>query len=261
MSITHQSAFRPEKASALVVGTVEHWPCASQVEMHSHERHQLMYSTRGVMHVVTESGRWILPPTRAIWIGVGTVHAFLAKRPVDTTILYIDPLAKGAPRWRGCVVVNVSVLVRELIAACAALPWDHRPQSREGRLARVLLEQLDALPQAPLDLPEPSDPRAARVAARLMRHPADRTPLAMLASDAGASVATIERLFTAQTGMSFAAWRLRLRMIAALEQLANGESVSNVALAVGYESPSSFIAAFREMFGTTPARYFDGFKP
>jgi AraC-like DNA-binding protein len=38
--------------------------------------------------------------------------------------------------------------------------------------------------------------------------------------------------------------------------LAHGDSVSNVAYAVGYETPSSFIAAFRASFGTTPTAYF-----
>jgi AraC-like DNA-binding protein len=46
-------------------------------------------------------------------------------------------------------------------------------------------------------------------------------------------------------------------MITALENLANGDSVSNVADAVGYESPSSFIAAFKDSFGTTPTTYFE----
>jgi AraC-like DNA-binding protein len=45
-------------------------------------------------------------------------------------------------------------------------------------------------------------------------------------------------------------------MITALERLAHGESVSNVADAVGYETPSSFIAAFRDTFGRTSTAYF-----
>jgi len=44
-------------------------------------------------------------------------------------------------------------------------------------------------------------------------------------------------------------------MITALERLAHGDSVSNVACAVGYETPSSFIGAFRASFGTTPTAY------
>jgi AraC-like DNA-binding protein len=45
-------------------------------------------------------------------------------------------------------------------------------------------------------------------------------------------------------------------MITAPEQLAPGDSVSNVAYAVGYETPSSFKAAFKASFGTTPTAYF-----
>jgi AraC-like DNA-binding protein len=90
----------------------------------------------------------------------------------------------------------------------------------------------------------------------LRADPADRRPLAELASAAGASHRTIERLFASEARMSFGRWRVRQRMIAALEQLAHGDSVSNVAYAVGYETPSSFIAAFRASFGTTPTAYF-----
>jgi AraC-like DNA-binding protein len=35
------------------------------------------------------------------------------------------------------------------------------------------------------------------------------------------------------------------------------DSVSNVDDEVGYESPSSFIAAFEDSFGTTPTSYFE----
>ncbi|MFA5630820.1 MAG: AraC family transcriptional regulator [Porticoccaceae bacterium] len=209
------------------------------------------------MHVTTAIGRWILPSTRAIWISAGAAHAFLAKRPVDASILYIDQRAEGAPDWSGCVVLNVSPLVRELISACAVQSWDHRPHSPEGRLSHVLLDQLAALPHAPLDLPDPRDARAVRVTELLRDDPASRAPVAALASTVGASARTIERLFVLETGMSFGAWRLKHRMIVALELLAHGESVGNAAFSVGYESPSSFIAAFRAMFGTTPARYFD----
>ncbi|WP_408396401.1 helix-turn-helix domain-containing protein [Paraburkholderia sediminicola] len=90
----------------------------------------------------------------------------------------------------------------------------------------------------------------------LRANPADRRSLAELASTAGASHRTIERLFATEGRMSFGRWRIRHKMLVALEQLANGESVSNVADAVGYETPSSFIAAFRTTFGTTPTAYF-----
>ncbi len=56
--------------------------------------------------------------------------------------------------------------------------------------------------------------------------------------------------------MTFGAWRQRQKLIMAIEALAYGGSVKAVAMDVGYESASSFVAAFRSMFGVTPARYF-----
>lgn len=257
MSLERQTNFEPDNARAPIVGVVEQWPSISQRDMHSHHRDQLMYATRGAMHVITETARWVLPPTRAIWISRNTAHAFETKRPVDVTILYVDPHAPGSPRWEECTVINVSLLVRELLSACAAFSWDYRPNSRAGRLARVLLEQLQVLPQAPLKLPDPKDPRAVRLAQWFKKHPGARIPLSELAPKFGGSVKTLERAFVADTGMSFGEWRLRLRMMTALEHLAYGESVENVAHHVGYESSSSFIVAFRNTFGTTPSRYFN----
>ena len=74
--------------------------------------------------------------------------------------------------------------------------------------------------------------------------------------EAGASERTLARLFRSETGMTFAAWRQQLRLIRALELLAEGTAVTEVALAVGFDSPSSFIAMFRRSLGTTPSRYF-----
>ena len=45
-------------------------------------------------------------------------------------------------------------------------------------------------------------------------------------------------------------------LIHALERLAQGEAVATVADALGYASPSGFIAMFRRAFGASPGRYF-----
>jgi AraC-like DNA-binding protein len=256
MSRSGQTVLIPDDAQAPVVGARSHWPSRSEKAQHTHSRHQLMYSQKGVIHVSTPTGSWILPPTKSIWISGGIPHALLVKRPVELTTLWVARDAPGAPHWAGCKVVSVSPLLRELLSVCSEQPWDYPPASRSSRLAQVLLEQLEAREQAPLELPELSDPRAERVAAMLRADPADRRPLVELASAAGASHRTIERLFASEARMSFGRWRVRHRMIAALEHLAHGESVSNVAYAVGYETPSSFIAAFRALFGTTPTAYF-----
>ncbi len=62
--------------------------------------------------------------------------------------------------------------------------------------------------------------------------------------------------------MSWRAALRRMRMIRAIELLAEGEQpVTQVALAVGYSSLSAFTAAFREMTGQSPAEYRRSFRP
>jgi AraC-like DNA-binding protein len=120
----------------------------------------------------------------------------------------------------------------------------------------VVLDLLEELPQEPLTLPMPADPRARALAEGLARHPDDRRPLAELAREVGASPRTLQRAFLAEAGISFRAWRQQLRLHRALVLLAEGRSVTAAALEVGYESPSAFVAMFRRVLGTPPGRYF-----
>ncbi len=146
--------------------------------------------------------------------------------------------------------------MRELIVHVVGLGTLDRRDPARGRLLGVLLDQLEALPAIPLQLPLPRDPRAARVAAWLREHPDSPGLLKQVARRAGGSVRTVERLFRAETGMTFGKWRQQLRLLHALRLLAAGRSVTAVALEVGYDSPSAFIAMFRSALGTTPGRYF-----
>jgi AraC-like DNA-binding protein len=159
---------------------------------------------------------------------------------------------------RACCAVNVSPLLRELMVHIAAPEMQSRSEAVRGRLLGVLLDQLEALPTIPLQLPLPRDPRALRVAEWIRGHAEEPALLKQVARRSGASVRTLERLFLAETGMTFGKWRQQLRLLNALRELAKGRSVTDVALEVGYDSPSAFIAMFRGALGTTPTKYFAG---
>ena len=45
------------------------------------------------------------------------------------------------------------------------------------------------------------------------------------------------------------------RLLRALELLATGDNVTTIALELGYDNTSAFIAMFRRCLGTTPTRY------
>jgi transcriptional regulator GlxA family with amidase domain len=105
-------------------------------------------------------------------------------------------------------------------------------------------------------LPLPRDERLARVAHTLLDDVADDRRLDDWAHFVGMARRTFMRAFSAEVGMSFGRWRQQARLFAALEMLAQGKSVTEVAIAVGYDSVSAFIEMFRKMLGTTPQIYF-----
>lgn len=82
-----------------------------------------------------------------------------------------------------------------------------------------------------------------------------------LAAAAGATRRTLERRFAAETGVGIAQWRQRARLAHALQLLAAGTPVTEVAVAVGYATPSAFTAMFRSRLGAPPTRYLGGRGP
>jgi AraC-like DNA-binding protein len=215
---------------------------------------QLVYAARGVLRLSTDGGLWVLPPHRALWVPEGTRYQVAMSGPVTLRTLYF---ARGlSPYGQGCRVLDVPPLLRELIHyAHRMVPLFEREPAHE-RLVGVLLDVLRPLPDAPLLLPMPVDPRAASVAHTLRACPADRGSVGALAGAAGTSRRTLERIFLAETGMSVGRWRQRLRLVEAVRLLAEGMPVTSVAARVGYATPSAFGAAFTKELGVSPGRYF-----
>jgi AraC-like DNA-binding protein len=229
------------------------WTQGLTVPAHRHEWDQFTYATHGVLTVKTDKGTWVIPPHRAVWVPAGIEHTEIMSGPVAARSLFFIPrLARSMPRE--CTAVNVSLLLRELILSTIRIGVLDESVPAQARMIAVILDQFDALAEAPLQLKTPTDPRAVRVAALLEQTPAIAESLRVLARKAGASKRTIERLFRTETGVSFQQWRQRLRVIQALRLLASGASVTDVALDVGYSSTSAFIAMFKRELGTTPRR-------
>ena len=94
-----------------------------------------------------------------------------------------------------------------------------------------------------------------QITEEILTHPDNRRTLEEWAIWAGTSPRSLRRMFVADTGLTFAQWRQQANLMQALEMLIRGDSVSVVADALGYATPSSFIEMFRRAFGESPARY------
>jgi AraC-like DNA-binding protein len=174
---------------------------------------------------------------------------------VSLRSIYLDP-ARAPIAGTRCCVVQVSPLLRAAVLRAMDFPNPYPEQGPEARLAAVIFDEIRAAEVAPLHLPVPNDPRARRVALAFRDDPSDRRSRAAWARVGGTSERTLERLFDREVGTSFGKWQRQARLLAALEVLAAGESVTTAALEVGFQTPSAFITMFRRAMGTTPARYF-----
>ncbi|MEZ5978723.1 MAG: AraC family ligand binding domain-containing protein [Planctomycetota bacterium] len=180
-------------------------PPDQRLDAHAHPWGQLVLATDGVLAVETERGGWVVPPRRAVWIGAGFLHSVRATGRVRMRTLYLRPdLAE--PLQRACCVVPVSPLLRELALEVLRRGMLRDDEPAEARLAAVVVDQLRATEEVPLRVDLPSDVRARRVADAVRSDLARRLPLADLVRGSGASVRTVERLFVAQTGLTFRAW-------------------------------------------------------
>jgi AraC-like DNA-binding protein len=225
----------------------------------SEEWGQLLFPSRGTLTVHTEAGLWVVPFHQAVWVPAGVRHDVEVAGGVAMRALYLHPAALPARRGRlpeVCRVVEISPLLREVLRRALRLRTLDRRVVAERHLLAVLLDEIIVLPLAPLDLPMPRDPRGVRAAEWIRAEPAARHTLAEVARAAAASPRTLERLFRSETSLPFGVWRQRARLLRALQRLAEGEPVAAAANAVGYESTSAFVAAFRRALDTTPGKYF-----
>jgi len=238
---------------AIIALALDH-PDGHLIPLHWHSRAQLLYASTGVMTVTTGSGVWVLPPLRAMWVPAFTEHRIRASGHLSMRTLYIKPGAvSGFPP--ACRIVSVSPLLRELIVYSTTLPRFYEPGGLAGRIMALIIELIEFRDTAPLDLPIPRDPRLRNIFNRLSGDPSDGRTLEQWGTHVGATGRTLSRLFRAETGMSFHQWRQQLRFLEATRLLGQGESVTNIALDVGYGSLSAFVSVFRKALGVTPGRY------
>ncbi len=223
-----------------------------EIEPHTHERDQLVYSLTGVMRVRTTSEAWIVPPDRAVYLPSQTVHAISMRGDVEMRTLYISRDAHddlpSAP-----AVLEVSPLLRELVLALIDEPVIYDEQGRAGAVAFLILAEIAKAQRLSLVVPMPRDARLLRLCSALLDDPASRLTLDNWVDTAGASARTLARLFEAELGMSFSTWRQRVRFHNALEAIVAGEPIARIAERNGYRSASAFSSAFRKAMGQAPS--------
>lgn len=223
-------------------------------EFHSHAESQLVFQVRGELTCEASNALWIVPPQSALWVPGGVSHRIRGRAPLEGYSLFVDPRA-GANLPRECCAVSVSTLFRELLFRLAARPAHYDLDGPDARLVAVLLDELAAAKVENHRLPMPTEPRLRRLVEAMVANPADASTAEAWARRVGIGERTLHRRLVKETGLGFGRWRQQLHITLAIQRMARGASVQEVATELGYGSASSFVTMFRKALGTSPARY------
>lgn len=243
-----------ENAPRAVVGIGNEYPASYELAQHQHRRAQLVYAASGVIAVSTPQGAWVAPPERAVWIPGDTPHAVRMVGAVQTRSVLIEPDACRSLS-RACQVIGIAPLLRQLLFAAATVPVDYDVDGRDGLVMRLLVAEIESAPLVPLAVPFPGHAALAQHCHSFLEHPRADDTIDHWAGALGMNRRRFTRLFRRETGMSFVQWRQQACLSAALPRLAAGDSVTAIALDLGYDSSANFSTMFKRVLGVPPSRY------
>jgi AraC-like DNA-binding protein len=222
-----------------------------EASWHAHDSGQFILVETGISHLRTELGSWIIPARRVAWVPPGVRHA--SKPSGGGTGWVVIPPVELHDLPAGVCVLRASALMIASLQRLTQLT--SVDDSMRGLLWKVVAAEVSAAQPEPLEVPMPTAPRLLKAAQSVLTSPTAAASLDKLAARAGMSRRSFARHFRSQTGLPYARWKRAVIAQHALQLVAAGHKVSSVALDVGYESVSAFIAMFRRQYGESPRQF------
>lgn len=225
-----------------------------RVGMHAHAADALLLGTNGTFRVRASGRDW--QRTRAAHVPARLRHE-LDCGQVQMMVLYLAP-GRGDARQL-CARWDLSPTEIALGKQCPAGPM--------AELARAVIAgtidrgDLSSATDRLAGGPEPSsllgpdrEDRVDRLAARVLRDPADRGVLAREAARASISTSRLRHLFQERTGVSLRELRRWQRMRAVSRHVAAGARLTDAALEERFADSAQLSRDFRATFGIPPSR-------
>jgi len=220
---------------------------------HAHAQGQMFTVQSGLVSVVAENNHWVMPSGCIGWVPPQVMHGAAIHGEMRGLSLYFDPDFSHTKMPAILKVVRTTPLLAALIEEIT----QDKPSDRLAPYLQVLADIFMRLPAQTLFVPMPGDSRLVTLSKHLLQNPDDDTDLDGFAKLIGMSRRTLTRRFQEETGWSLGHWRQQMRLLLALEKLSAGISVTTVALDMGYQSVSAFIAVFRKYLGCTPKAWLE----
>lgn len=225
--------------------------------------YQIVLPYHGLFSYYAGSRGWLIDATRTLCISPG--WEFSEDKPVPGV-------------GHAAILINPSIEIVD--ETCGARAADRNPAFVHASLPstqplRLLAHMLARAQTAPrnrlqtdeyivmalgeLGVPRAGRSRASRVIDRakevLHAHGGERLSLQEIAGMVGVTPVYLTQEFRRSEGLPLYRYELELRLNRALLALPDCESITELALDLGFSSHSHFTAVFRKAFGVTPSQY------
>lgn len=222
------------------------------IEPHSHPRGQLVFAVSGVIEATVGDRYWTVPPQRGLWIPPGVEHGSQARTDLSMRNVYVRVEDAEIELPATPTLFPVTPLLRELIVRAAELPIEDGATGASAQIVSLILNELRFVDPGGFSMRQLDEARLRRIEAELRRNPGDTRTIEEWADLAGMSARTLTRRIKSDTGLSFASWRLQIRLNEAIGRIVDGEPIAVIAYSLGYETSGSFSRMFRRVMGLSP---------
>lgn len=231
-----------------------HFEPETAVEPHAHPWGQLCRISLGLMEATVETHKLTAPAEYLIWVPANVPHSASIRQATDFISVYVaESMAERLPAT-ACLIAQTP-LIRALFEDFATRRISVMQDAWDLRQFELMIELLTRAEHTASYLPDSQDRQLEPILQAIRLDPAENTTLGQWAERVHSTERTLARRFQAELGMSFVQWRNRVRLLRALVWLKEDRSVQDIALALGYGTPSAFIAMFRKQVGFSPERY------
>lgn len=207
----------------------------------------------GALLVTSPHGSWVVDTGSVLWLAPNTPYKLRMLGKVRLRSLHLN-LRQYDDIWQQSRILHATPLMRELISEVADL-YSPQEDKRVALLLAALIEEMRHNNVGKPQLPAPRDPRLVRICTHIQQQLDDAKTLQEWALELGCDPRTLHRLFVQELGMSFVQWRQHIRLRTAMDWLAAGKSVVDVAFDLGYQNQSAFTTMFRRNMGMAPSDF------
>lgn len=226
--------------------------CSKKTSSHAHPWSQFIYTRTGTVYVEVDSKFWHLPPHHGVWIPKNYEHILWSAEKAEYVCINVNKdftVIKDV----SCKVVEVSPLVDTY----AEYFLTSYPEAGSGLELKesAFIQFLSELSEVNFTLPYPNSKELVAICQEIQSDPGSPHTPEDCARKLNISQSTFVRRFKKETGLTYQEWRQRMRLLESISRVKGKESILNIAIDIGYSSASSYIYAFKKVFGISPVKY------